>query len=260
MRLTPLGPMPRSDTPCAVGCDARLLVRRNRLNVGTCRSTSSATTAGDWRMSSRPITLTLAGTSPRRCSIRDAVTVTVSDSDAGVSTTSTRRLVAPGASVRRDSANDWRRTTSTTSPGAATASVKRPSAPETVCRSLPLTKRAMTVAPATTWPDESRTDPGDCRGARDGTARSRRRASRSAQRVISCSARRRYARPTHPTGCRRRNLLLDLARSRCRRSRRRHDAAVGGVELAAVGAERDAPGTACRRPRCPRQLAARRRR
>ena len=39
--------MPRSDTPCAVGCDERLLVRRNRLNVGICRSTSSATTAGD---------------------------------------------------------------------------------------------------------------------------------------------------------------------------------------------------------------------
>ena len=49
-RLTPLGPMPRSDTPCAVGCDDRLLVRRNRLKVGTSRSTSSATTAGDCRI------------------------------------------------------------------------------------------------------------------------------------------------------------------------------------------------------------------
>ena len=65
VRLTPLGPMPRSDTPCAVGCDARLLVRRNRLNVGICRSTSSATTAGDCLMSSWPSTLTLAGTSRR---------------------------------------------------------------------------------------------------------------------------------------------------------------------------------------------------
>ena len=53
VRLTPLGPMPRSDTPCVVGCDDRLLVRRNRLNVGICRSTSSATTAGDWRIVSR---------------------------------------------------------------------------------------------------------------------------------------------------------------------------------------------------------------
>ena len=79
MRLTPLGPMPRSDTPCAVGCDDRLLVRRNRLKVGICRSTSSATTAGDWRMSWRLSTLTLAGRSPVRCSLRVAVTVTVSD-------------------------------------------------------------------------------------------------------------------------------------------------------------------------------------
>ena len=47
VRLTPLGPMPRSDTPCDVGCDDRLLARVNRLNVGICRSTSSATTAGD---------------------------------------------------------------------------------------------------------------------------------------------------------------------------------------------------------------------
>ena len=53
VRLTPLGPIPRSDTPCVVGCDARLLVRRNRLNVGICRSTSSATIAGDCLMSSR---------------------------------------------------------------------------------------------------------------------------------------------------------------------------------------------------------------
>src|SRR2546426_232686 len=28
VRLTPLGPIPRSDTPCAVGCDDRLLVHR----------------------------------------------------------------------------------------------------------------------------------------------------------------------------------------------------------------------------------------
>ena len=74
VRLTPLGPMPRSDTPCAVGCDDRLLVRRNRLNVGTGRSTSSATTAGDCRICSLSMTLTLAGTSPSRCSLRVGVT------------------------------------------------------------------------------------------------------------------------------------------------------------------------------------------
>src|SRR6188472_3566469 len=59
VRLTPLGPIPRSDTPCVVGCDDRLLVRLKRLNVGICRSTSSATTAGDVRMSSRVSTVTL---------------------------------------------------------------------------------------------------------------------------------------------------------------------------------------------------------
>ena len=34
-RLAPLGPMPRSDTPCAVGCVTRLEERRNKLNDGT---------------------------------------------------------------------------------------------------------------------------------------------------------------------------------------------------------------------------------
>ena len=62
MRLTPLGPTPRRETPCAVGCDAMLLVRRNRLNVGICRSTSSATTAGDCSICSLLTTLMLNGT------------------------------------------------------------------------------------------------------------------------------------------------------------------------------------------------------
>ena len=35
MRLTPLGPMPRSDTPWVVGLATRLLLRRNRLNPGS---------------------------------------------------------------------------------------------------------------------------------------------------------------------------------------------------------------------------------
>ena len=35
VRLWPLGPMPRSDTPWVVGWAARLLVRRNRLKLGT---------------------------------------------------------------------------------------------------------------------------------------------------------------------------------------------------------------------------------
>src|SRR4026208_933188 len=34
VRLTPLGPMPRNDTPCAGGCDATLLARRRKLEGG----------------------------------------------------------------------------------------------------------------------------------------------------------------------------------------------------------------------------------
>jgi hypothetical protein len=72
------------------GCDDRLLVRRNRLKVGAWRSTSSATTR-------RPadllllMTLTLAGTSASRCSVRVGVTDTDSNSVAGVSSTSSDR-------------------------------------------------------------------------------------------------------------------------------------------------------------------------
>ncbi len=34
VRLTPLGPMPRSDTPCVVGCDVRLLVAAEEAERG----------------------------------------------------------------------------------------------------------------------------------------------------------------------------------------------------------------------------------
>ncbi len=88
VRLTPLGPMPRSDTPCAVGCDDKLLVRRKRLKVGTCRSRSSATTAGELSIVSASRMLMLAGMLPRRSSVRDGVTVTVWSSPAGATTIS----------------------------------------------------------------------------------------------------------------------------------------------------------------------------
>ena len=84
MRLTPLGPMPRSETPCAVGCDDRLLVRRNRLKVGIWRRTSSATSAGEFLMSSLSMMLMLAGMLPSRSSLRAGVTVTVSSRAGGV--------------------------------------------------------------------------------------------------------------------------------------------------------------------------------
>src|SRR5688500_5039880 len=89
LRLTPLVQMPWSETQCAVGCDATLLVRRNRLNVGIWRSTSSATTAGDCSICVLLTTLTLAGTSAIRCSDRVAVTVSCSTMPAGFSLTST---------------------------------------------------------------------------------------------------------------------------------------------------------------------------
>ena len=66
-------------------------MRRNRLNVGTCRSTSSAISAGDASIVSLVTTLTLAGMSPSRCSVRVGVTVTVSSSAAGASVDVDRR-------------------------------------------------------------------------------------------------------------------------------------------------------------------------
>src|SRR5438552_5918435 len=152
VRLTPLGPMPRRDTPCDVGCDDRLLVRRNRLNVGICRSTSSATTAGDVRMSSLVSTLTLAGTAPDRCSVRVGVTVTVSASVAGDSTMSSAAGVALTCSDF--SANPPARTITVRSL-ADDSTENRPSGPVTVRCSGPLAGRTMTDAPAPTAPDVS---------------------------------------------------------------------------------------------------------
>ncbi len=126
VRLTPLGPIPRSETPCAVGCDDRLLLRRNRLNVGTCRSTSSATTAGDCRIVSFSTMLALTGTSPRRFSLRVGVTVTVSKSPASLRTTSafTRRHRF-GPLGKSAGADNHRQVAAIGTP----VSVKRPSGP-----------------------------------------------------------------------------------------------------------------------------------
>ena len=114
-----------------------LLERRNRLNVGICCRMSSATTAGASLMSSRVITLTLAGTSPSRCSLRVGVTVTASEMPAGWSVTS-RLCVADAAGiVRRNSAKPPDRTMRVTSPDAAAVTVNFPSEPVTACRSAP---------------------------------------------------------------------------------------------------------------------------
>ena len=163
VRLTPLGPIPRRDTPWVVGCDDRLLDRRKRLNVGTCRSTSSATTAGDSRICWLDRTVTLAGTSPARCSPRVAVTATVSDSGASDRTTSRLCVRSASDTLRTYSANPPARTVRTTSPSAFTSMAKRPSGPVTACAAGPALEAAgtaaTTTAPATDAPVESRTTP-----------------------------------------------------------------------------------------------------
>ena len=88
MRLTPLGPMPRSDTPCVVGLATRLLLRRNRLKPGIWRSRSSTVRAAERSISSLVNTVTLAGTSCSACSTRPAET-----------TTGSRRTGVPGVST-----------------------------------------------------------------------------------------------------------------------------------------------------------------
>src|SRR3954466_8050696 len=147
VRLWPLGPMPRSDTPCAVGCAARLLVRLNRLKLGTLRRTSSAVSAGEASMVSLVTTLTLAGTSPSRCSVRVGVTVTVSNSVAG-STTISSPLAEPDA-FTVFSAKPPARTTIVTSPVSGVSIVNRPSGPGVARCSGPDPERTTTAAPDT---------------------------------------------------------------------------------------------------------------
>src|SRR5439155_5350182 len=156
VRLWPLGPIPRSDTPCVVGCATRLLVRRNRLKVGTWRSTSSATSAGDAAISRLLTTLTLAGVSPRRCSLRVGVTVTVSNNPAGARTTSMSPVCAAGT-FSVFSAKPPARTITVTSPVSGASTVKRPSGPVVTRRSGPNPLRTITAAPETTSPVESLT-------------------------------------------------------------------------------------------------------
>jgi len=143
--------MPRSDTPCAVGCAARLLVRRNRLKLGTLRRTSSAVNAGDDSIVSLVTTLTLAGVSPSRCSVRVGVTVTVSNRVAG-STITSMVLPADASDFSVFSAKPPARTMIVTSPAPGASTVNRPSGPVVVRCSGPDPERTMTAAPETTPP------------------------------------------------------------------------------------------------------------
>jgi hypothetical protein len=135
----------------------RLLARRNRLKLGTLRSTSSAVSAGDDSIVSLVTTLTLAGTSPSRCSVRVGVTVTVSNSVAGSTTIS----IAPPEpdAVTVFSAKPPARTTIVTSTPAAVSTGNRPSGPVVERCSGPDPERTMTAAPETMPPLVSCTTP-----------------------------------------------------------------------------------------------------
>ena len=61
-RLVALAPTPRSDTPCEEGFAKRLLDRRNVLNPGICRSTSSTTRLPDASICSWGMEYSLMGT------------------------------------------------------------------------------------------------------------------------------------------------------------------------------------------------------
>ena len=112
--------------------------------------------AGDWRICSLSTTVTLAGTSPSRCSVRVGVTVTDSKRPAGASTISSGPL---GVSGWLRSANPPARTTSVVWPAAPGSRLKLPSGPVTVCACTPEALITSTVAPETTAPDSSRTTP-----------------------------------------------------------------------------------------------------
>ncbi len=154
MRLWPLGPMPRSDTPWVVGCAAMALVRRNRLKLGIWRRMSSAMTAGEALIVSLVTTLTLAGIVPRRRSVRVAVTTTDSSTEAGWRVT----VASPAPSGCCATANPGARTMTVPDAGGL-AMVKRPSPSVTVRCSPPDAVRTITVAPTMTSPLVSETTP-----------------------------------------------------------------------------------------------------
>ena len=110
-------------------------------------------------MSSCRMRLTLAGMLPSCCSLRVGVTVTSSRRRAGWSMTSTFPAAAGSASDVRHSANPAARTISVTPPPAGGATENRPAESLFVCRSAPDAARAVTDAPTTAPPLESRTAP-----------------------------------------------------------------------------------------------------
>ena len=82
VRLAPLGPIPRSETPVVVGCEIRLELRRKSPNPGTRPSVSSTSAAGDSESAALSREVTSATASTMDSSARLAVTTTVSVWDA----------------------------------------------------------------------------------------------------------------------------------------------------------------------------------
>src|SRR5688572_3522572 len=87
VRLAPLAPTPRSETPCVVGFALRLLERRKIENPTDCRKTSSIAGDAADSIALREMIETLAGVSAMRVSILAAVTVTSSLMGPGVGVT-----------------------------------------------------------------------------------------------------------------------------------------------------------------------------
>ena len=100
--------------------------------------------------------LTLAGMSPRRCSVRDGVTITVSSRFAGDSMISTSAEPFTGFWT---SPNPPARTTRVDGSDGAVSKVNRPSGPVTVCCWTPAGVSRRTAAPDTAPPLESLTTP-----------------------------------------------------------------------------------------------------
>ena len=98
---------------------------------------------GDRRICSLSMTLTLAGTSASRCSVRVGVTDTDSNRVAGASSTVERRR-RPAAILRRSRCAHR----TMVAPAGTEPNENRPSGPVTVCCSAPEGPRAMTAAPA----------------------------------------------------------------------------------------------------------------
>src|SRR5580693_8046749 len=159
-RLAPFAPSPRNETPCVVGFAVRLLDRRNKLNPGTCRRSSSSCSAGVFCKSSRVNCTSLAGTSLSSVAARYAVTCTCWLAAAGVSTISTCSTACP--SGHRHACSIFRNPIAVTDKvPAAPATFSNANAPPasvtTEAENNPA--RTSTCAPTTTAPLESRTTP-----------------------------------------------------------------------------------------------------